>query len=88
MIFCAEPHAATELGADCRDAALLFDELLGLLGRRGRGAFAPQRGADIGDDHLRPGAGHHDRDLAPDAAARAGHHGDLAFHHACHVCPP
>ena len=84
MIFWAELHSATEFCADLGGAAALLDQLLGLLRRSGRQAFAGQRGTDVVDDHFGPGRRHGKRDLAPDAAARAGHRHDLAFHHASH----
>ena len=50
MIFCAEPQSATDSVQISAAAALLLDQLLGLLGGRGRAALAGQRGADVGDD--------------------------------------
>ena len=84
MIFCAEPHSATRFRADFGGAAFLLDQLLGLLGGRGRATLPGQRGANIGDDDLGAGCRHGQRDLAAYAAARPGHHYDLAFHHASH----
>ncbi len=71
--------------ADFRLAATLLDQRLGLLRRGCRSTLAVQRCTDIRDDDLGAGAGHHDRDLAADAAAGAGYDSDFAFHQSRHV---
>ena len=83
-IFCAEAQAATDSVQISATPPFCLISRLGLLRRRGGAALAGQRGADVGNDDLGPGGGHHDGDLPADAAARAGDHRNLAFHHACH----
>ena len=88
MILRAEPQAATESVQISAAPPPWWMSPWVCCGRRVGAALAGQRGADVGDDH--PGAGlrHHDGDLASDAAARAGDHDNLAFHHACHGRSP
>jgi len=73
--------ARHRVGVDRRLAAALLDDLPGLLGWRVGLALAGQRGADVVDDDLGAFAGHHDGDLAADAAAGAGDDRDLAGQH-------
>ena len=56
------------------------------VGRALVGAFAGERRADVVHDDLRARGGHRERDLAPDAAARAGDDRYLVFQHA-HLTP-
>src|SRR5262249_17189858 len=56
-----------------RFAASLLDGLDHFVGRTGVRAAAVDLGAEVVDDHLRAVRGQHDRVLAADAAACAGH---------------
>ena len=67
------------LGVDHRLPAALLDDRLGLFRRGGGTAIARDGHTDIVDDHLGAFAGHHERDLAPDAATRTRDHHNLAF---------
>src|SRR5205085_5125159 len=67
-----------------RSAAALLDFLNHFLGRRGRGTRAIRRAAGIVDHDLGAFGGAEQRDLAPDAAARAGDDDDLVLQRFCH----
>ena len=62
----------------------MFDQPLGLLGRRCRLALAGQRSPDIIDHDVGAGPRHRECDLPADAAAGACDDGDFAFQHAGH----
>ena len=84
MIFCAEPHSATDSVQISAAPPRCSMSCLVCWAGVAEQPFAGQRGADVVDDDLGAGRGHGERDLAADAAARSGDDRDLAFHHARH----